>query len=42
VVNGNIGSSTSIDADVTNGTGSKYLAGSPELANAQGVPVTIS
>jgi hypothetical protein len=35
VVNGNIGSSTSIDAGVTNGSGSKYLAGSPELANAQ-------
>ena len=35
VVNGNIGSSTSIDAGVTNGTGSKFLAGSPELANAQ-------
>src|SRR5207302_742166 len=31
----NIGSSTSIDPGVTNGTGSKYLAGSPELANAQ-------
>ncbi len=36
VVNGNIGSSTSIDAGVTNGSsGSKYGAGSPELANAQ-------
>jgi ice-binding like protein len=36
VVNGDIGSSTSIAAGVTNGTsGSKYLAGSPELANAQ-------
>jgi hypothetical protein len=35
VVNGDIGSSTSIDASVTNGTGSKYLAGSSKLANAQ-------
>jgi hypothetical protein len=35
VVNGNIGSSTSIDPGVTNGSGSKYGAGSPELANAQ-------
>jgi hypothetical protein len=35
VVNGDIGSSTSIDPGVTNGSGSKYLAGSAELANAQ-------
>jgi hypothetical protein len=36
VVNGNIGSSTSIGAGVTNGSsGAKYTAGSPELANAQ-------
>ncbi len=36
VVNGDIGSSTSISAGVTNGSsGSKYLAGSPELTNAQ-------
>jgi ice-binding like protein len=36
VVNGDIGSSTSIDVGVTNGSrGSKYLAGSLELASAQ-------
>jgi hypothetical protein len=35
VVNGDIGSSTSIGAGVTNGTGSKYGAGSTQLTNAQ-------
>jgi len=41
VVNGDIGSSTSIDAGVTNGSsGSKYTAGSTQLANAQASELT--